>query len=121
MEDAMVSSISYHWYPKTPDQVHMWVTDDTITDEHGQRPGLHIVFSSNDLSANYNPAYYNRIARHLRDQGKPAPAEVPVYSRRLIHRRIVRKAIELGIPPQDVTTNVNLVAHGAGDPDVTST
>jgi hypothetical protein len=60
---------------------------DRFTDEHGTKPGLHLIYDTNPGSADYNPAYFNRFGRKLREYGKVAPAEdVPLASRRLKDR-----------------------------------
>jgi hypothetical protein len=60
------------------DAIHLVTDDPSMTDEHGQKPGLRVVFSSNPKSGNYSPNNFNRLARFLRDHGKTAPAEVPL-------------------------------------------
>jgi hypothetical protein len=66
------------------------VTDDPrLTDENGQRPGFRVTFNGNAKSADYNPANFNRLARFLVANGKPAPAEVPLRQRQLNRRSAV--------------------------------
>ncbi|MGI5133173.1 hypothetical protein ACQEVB_40675 [Pseudonocardia sp. CA-107938] len=73
-----------------PDQSISLVTDDgRMTDENGQRPGFRVTFNANPKSADYNPANFNRLARLLRAEGRPAPAEVPVKQRQLNRRSTV--------------------------------
>lgn len=75
------------WDEKQPDRIHITNSDDRFLDDHGVKPGLRIVFSSNPRSADYNPNGYNRVARALRAVGAPAPAEdVPLRSRKLKDR-----------------------------------
>jgi hypothetical protein len=41
-----------------------------------------------DYSADCNPAVFNRLARYLRDQGKPAPAQdAPLTPKRPLRER----------------------------------
>jgi hypothetical protein len=75
------------WSDTQPDRIHLTLSrDERFTDEHGGKPGIRVVFSSNPRSADYNPATFNRLARALDAAGKEAPAEVPVHSRKLADR-----------------------------------
>jgi hypothetical protein len=69
-----------------PTRIHMATNDPSITDEHGDKPGLRIVFSSDRASAGYNPGNFNRLARLLRSHQKSAPHDAPLASRRLRDR-----------------------------------
>lgn len=94
---ATIDGFKVFWHPSQADRVHLVTADDRFVDEHGARPGLHVVFSSNPNSADYHPANFNRVARVLRAAGVPAPADVPVTSRRLADRR---RPAGWGICPQ---------------------
>jgi hypothetical protein len=73
--------------------IHLTCNDPTLTDENGEKPGFRTVFNANPRSADYNPANFNRLARHLREQGKPSPDEVPLHPRRLDQRAQVTAEI----------------------------
>lgn len=78
------------WYSAEDNTIHLTCNDKRLTDENGQKPGFRVVFSANPRSADYNPGLFNRFARLLRAQDKPAPAEdAPLMSRRLDQRRKV--------------------------------
>jgi len=82
-----LSSINVWWSATEPERIHFVVADSRLTDEHGEKPGLRLVFSSNPKSADYSPANYNRCARTLRAAGMPAPADdVPEHKRHLRYR-----------------------------------
>lgn len=68
------------------DAIHLITDSPEITDEHGEKPGLRTVVSSNPKSANYNPPNFNRLARLLRKYGKTAPEDVPLHPRQLAKR-----------------------------------
>jgi hypothetical protein len=85
--------MNLQWDPASPERVRLWSANAQelaaigMTDEHGDRPGLQLVFSSNVRSADYHPDNLNRIFRVLRHAGRPAPAQdVPTRSRRLRDR-----------------------------------
>ncbi|MFJ1758858.1 hypothetical protein ACIOD2_00995 [Amycolatopsis sp. NPDC088138] len=51
------------------------------------------MFNANPRSADYSPANFNRLARYLRQQGKPAPAEAALHTRQLARRDdVIRQA-----------------------------
>lgn len=74
------------WRENDPDRIHLTTNDPRFLDEHGSRPGIRIVVSSNPRSADYNPATFNRCSRALAAAGRPAPPEVEVHSRKLAER-----------------------------------
>jgi hypothetical protein len=85
--------MNVQWDPANPDRVRLWSANAAelaalgMTDEHGERPGIQLVFSSNVRSADYHPDNLNRMLRVLRQAGRPAPAEdAPRLSRRLRDR-----------------------------------
>ena len=85
--------MNVQWDPAHPDRVRLWsanaqeLADLGMTDEHGERPGIQLVFSSNVRSADYHPDNLNRMFRVLRHAGQPAPGQdVPRHSRRLRDR-----------------------------------
>jgi hypothetical protein len=83
------------WFDqKAGDSIHLTTGDHRFVDEHGERPGLRIVFSSNPNSADYNPGNFNRSARVLKAAGKAAPDEIPLASRRLSDRPRVKAALQ---------------------------
>lgn len=57
--------VTFRIFPDTakPDRFHIATNSPKFVDENGQRPGLHLVVSSNPGSADYNPASYNRLVR----------------------------------------------------------
>lgn len=82
----VLDGLNVWWQPSDPDRIHLATNRADIVDDHGEKPGLRIVFSANSASADYNPGNFNRLARWLRDHGKPAPDEVTPSSRRLKDR-----------------------------------
>ena len=74
------------WNASQPERIHLATNRDDMVDDQGEKPGLRIVFSSSPESADYNPGNFNRVARWLKANGKPAPAEVEKKSRRLRDR-----------------------------------
>lgn len=93
-----IDGFNAFWHDGQPDRIHLAVNDARFVDEHGEKPGIRIVFSSNPASADYNPANFNRIARALRAVGAPAPDDVPVASRKLKERPGVARVV----PPKKV-------------------
>lgn len=81
------------WYDENTASIHLTCNDARLTDEHGQKPGFRTVFNANPRSADYNPGNFNRLARFLRLQGKPAPAEAPLHPRHLDRREEVTKKL----------------------------
>jgi hypothetical protein len=74
------------WYDEGTQSIHLTCNDPRLTDENGQKPGFRTVFNANPRSADYSPANFNRLARYLRQQGKPAPAEAELHPRQLAQR-----------------------------------
>jgi hypothetical protein len=74
------------WYDENTASIHLTCNDPRLTDEQGQKPGFRTVFNAKPRSADYNPGNYNRLARFLRQQGKPAPDEAPLHPRHLDRR-----------------------------------
>lgn len=74
------------WHPDEPDRIRLATNDEDITDENEAHPGLQVVFSSNPDSADYHPGNFNRMARWLEKNEKPAPPTVEKKSRRLRDR-----------------------------------
>lgn len=116
-----LSSINVWWSATEPERVHFVVADSRLTDEHGEKPGLRLVFSANPKSADYNPANFNRCARMLRAAGKPAPdADVPEHKRHLRYRDALLGSlsapaapVELGTLPSDAEICPNCSAYVA--------
>lgn len=75
---------------RNPLRILVWTADGTkspFRDEHGEKPGFKWAVSADPDSADYDPANYNRFARFLRSEGKPAPEhDVPIHSRRIVNR-----------------------------------
>lgn len=93
----IIDGFKAFWHASQPDRMHLAIDDARFVDENGEKPGIRIVFSSNPASADYNPANFNRLARALREQGAPAPAEdVPVASRKLKDRIAVTPPAKQG-------------------------
>ncbi|MDT7805003.1 MAG: hypothetical protein QOI78_8436 [Actinomycetota bacterium] len=81
------------WYDEKGGEIHLTCNDPRLTDENGQKPGFRTVFNANPRSADYSPANFNRLARYLRQQGKPAPAEAELHPRQLAQRDdVIRQA-----------------------------
>ncbi|WP_153395339.1 hypothetical protein [Ornithinicoccus halotolerans] len=97
------------WWDKNQNAIHVTTNDSRFTDEHGEKPGLRVVFSANPKSADYNPSNFNRCARVLRDEGVDAPDEVPIHSRVLKQRPGVIAALAA---PEKVA----VPSPGAADP-----
>jgi hypothetical protein len=74
------------WYEKDTGSIHLSCNDRRLTDEDGGKPGFRAAFNANPRSADYNPANFNRLARFLREQGRPAPDEAPIKPRHLNRR-----------------------------------
>lgn len=55
--------------------------DERFTDADGARPGLHVVFATNPLSADAHPAYYNRVLRAMMND--PDPQSLPPHIQQL--------------------------------------
>lgn len=72
------------------DRIHIASSDSRFTDSDGERPGIRLVVSSNPLSADYNPAVFNRIVRTFRDHPNltlpDGFSEVPEKQRHIAHR-----------------------------------
>jgi len=82
------SPITYFWDPSEPDRIHLWIKDERFTDSEGERPGIWNVYSINPRSADYSPSNFNRVARALRAEERPAPAgDAPELDRRLRNRQ----------------------------------
>lgn len=82
-----ISPISYYWDPNEPERIHLWIKDDRFTDAAGERPGIWNVYSINPKSADYSPSNFNRVARALRAEQRPAPEhDAPEHDRRLRYR-----------------------------------
>jgi hypothetical protein len=80
-------SFTVWWDPDSnSDRIRLLSGDPRFTIEGGTGPGLQFAVSGNRAHADYNPRQFNRLARFLQDQGLPAPAEVPIESRRLHDR-----------------------------------
>ena len=86
---VLSAGIKLWWDEKQPDRIHLIFGGSLFADADGGREGLRIVFSSNPSSADYNPANFNRCARLLHSEGRPAPAPVDEHSRTLAHRNQV--------------------------------
>lgn len=84
------------WYDEGTQSIHLTCSDPRLTDEHGQKPGFRTVFNANPRSADYSPANFNRLARYLRQQGKPAPDEAPLHPRHLAQRGDVIEKLAAG-------------------------
>ena len=82
----VLDGLNVWWNPKEPERIHLATNRPDIVDDNDEKPGLRIVFSSNSRSADYNPGNFNRIARWLRANGKPAPEPVEPGPRRLDQR-----------------------------------
>jgi hypothetical protein len=68
--------------------IHLVVVDPELVDENRERPNLRLRFNAEPNSADYNPAVFNRLARYLRDQGKPAPEQdAPLTPKRPLRER----------------------------------
>ena len=75
------------WDPDSgPDRIRLLTGDLRFTIEGDTGPGLQFAASCNRAHADYNPRQFNRLARFLQHQGFPAPAEVPIESRRMHDR-----------------------------------
>lgn len=74
------------WRPNQPDEIHLVSSDPQFNSTDGSHPGIWVTFSCNPKSANYHPQNFNRCARALTANGKPAPAEVVEHDRRLNRR-----------------------------------
>jgi hypothetical protein len=80
------------WWEERDNAMHLGTSDPRFTsapEEGGEDggPGLRWKFSANPRSADYNPRYFNRVARALRAAGKRAPEhDVPEHKRRLDQR-----------------------------------
>jgi hypothetical protein len=74
------------WRQNQPDEIHLVTSDPQFNSTDGQHPGMWVTFSCNPKSANYHPQNFNRSARALAANGKPAPDEVPEHDRRLNRR-----------------------------------
>ncbi len=80
-------SFTIWWDPDAdPDRIRLLTGDRRFTIEGDTGPGLQFAASCNRAHADYNPRQFNRLARFLQDQGRPAPAEVPIESRRMRDR-----------------------------------
>lgn len=77
------------WYDEGTQSIHLTCNDRRLTDENGEKPGFRVVFNANPRSADYSPANFNRLARFLRTQGRPAPEEAPLKPRQLNRRQQV--------------------------------
>jgi hypothetical protein len=84
------------WYDQKTESIHLACGDPRLTDENGEKPGFHVRYNANPLSADYNPANFNRLGRYLRQQGKTAPAEVAVHPRQLAQRGQVAGELAAG-------------------------
>lgn len=82
----VLNGLNVWWNPSDPDRIHLATSQPDIVDDHGEKPGLRIVFSSNPNSADFNPGNFNRIARWLAANGKAAPPLTEAASRRLRDR-----------------------------------
>ncbi|WP_328647677.1 hypothetical protein OHS58_07650 [Amycolatopsis sp. NBC_00348] len=71
------------WFHEPSQTMHLTCNDPGLTDEDGARPGFRVKFNANPRSADYNPATFNRLARYLREHGKPAPDAVALHPRDL--------------------------------------
>lgn len=82
---GFVTSDGFHvwWRPNQPHEIHLVSSDPLFSSADGDHPGLWVTFSCNPKSANYHPQNFNRAARALKGEGKPAPEEVPEHDRRL--------------------------------------
>lgn len=89
------------WYHERTRAIHVTCSNPALTDETGEKAGFRILFNANPRSADYSPANFNRLARYLRSQGKPAPDEVPLHSRKLSDRPGVIAELT-GEPPRRV-------------------
>ncbi|MEV6873274.1 hypothetical protein [Amycolatopsis sp. NPDC051128] len=74
------------WYDEKTQSIHLTCDDPRLTDENGEKPGFRLRFNANPQSADYHPANFNRLARYLRQQGKPAPDVAEEHPRRLDQR-----------------------------------
>jgi hypothetical protein len=85
-KDGFLAQCRVVWNPADGGNIRFYVSADEFTDEFGEKPGMWLTFSSNVKSANYDPGYFNRAARWLKMHGLPAPALVPIKSRKLADR-----------------------------------
>lgn len=85
-KDGFMAKCRVVWNPKQPDRINFYVSADEFTDEHGEKAGMWLVFSSNPKSADYNPGYFNRSVRWLKMHNLAQPAETKIHSRKLADR-----------------------------------
>jgi hypothetical protein len=76
--------------PGNSRRILIWTRNGAKTpfrDEHGAKPGFKLTVSADTLSADYDPANYNRFLRALHEAGVGLDVHpVPVHSRRLADR-----------------------------------
>jgi hypothetical protein len=89
------AEITYYWDPDEPERIHLWIKNSRFTDANGEHIGIWNVYSANPKSADYSPSNFNRVARALRVEGRPAPEhDAPEHDRRLRSRPKLIKAYE---------------------------
>ena len=87
------AQITYYWDPAEPERIHLWIKDARFTDANGDHIGIWNVYSTNPNSADFSPSNFNRVARALRAEGRPAPEhDAPEDDRRLRSRKSLIEA-----------------------------
>ena len=83
--------VRFYQDAKDPERIRMFVHWDGFTDQHGERPGMQLVFSANPKSADFNTNNFNRCYRALAAHAGVKVKSVKERSRLL---RLRRKHIE---------------------------